>query len=242
MCKLLITKSLHMKKFYLISTLLVFLTGSLFSNHRYDFLEGKYFNTTYDVDIKVKSTRNGIKVKGLPGRRGYVHFNERRRGIFLEKQGPSIISFYGRNEVEFKRSRRSRSISFYRNGYNRHNYGTHDYNYYRNENRRQPSDLRRQRRNVVPRNNPEFDSGNNLQIESIVGEWYSNELRKLVIIERDGQGIRARLSGDKKWTEYMPSSQGTFTDKRGNIYRLNSSDQLIWKDSNGNNSYTLFRS
>jgi hypothetical protein len=230
-----------MKKFYLLTTLLIVFAGSLFSNHKHEFLEGKYFNRAYGIDIKVKSTRAGVKVKGLPGRRGYVHFFQAQRGHFFETHGPSIISFYGRNEVVFKRTRRSRSLSFIK----KDNRG-HQYRFYNDKNGRRnnsyylPQKEPRGRDNIWE--NEDFGNDHYSIRKSIIGEWYSNDLRKLVIIEEHEYGIKARLSGDKKWTEYEPLSRETFIDKKGNTYSLNRSDQLVWKDSKGKNTYILFRS
>ena len=76
----------------------------------------------------------------------------------------------------------------------------------------------------------------------MIGEWYSNDLRKLVIIERDNNGIKARLSGSKKWTAYRPGSRGYFVDNKGNVYFLETKDKLIWEDRSGKNRYILSRS
>jgi len=253
-----------MRNLYLLFSLLILTSFTTEARHRFEFLEGRFINPYYGEQVKVKSIRGGIKVKGLPGTRGYKRYYYNRGRFLRPEYGRGVIEVIGPHRMILKRSRRSQGIHFVRkprkghqcnmsccssrwdsvNRYDRYdrNRGGYDgyYDYNRGRNDRYDYDDRNDRRNQYNRNNRSRDFS--LDLSSYLGEWYSNELRKLVIIERSDQGgLKARVSGGKKWTEYQSDGQ-RWIDQRGNTYHLDSSDILIWTSRNGKEVRRLFRS
>ena len=244
---------------------LLFLT---FSNtearHRFDFLEGKFTSPQFGDQVRIKAIRGGIKVKGLNRTRGWLRFYTRRGSLLRPEYGRGMIEVVGPHRIILKRNRSSRGIHFVkkprkglvcnmsccssrwnqrdRNRYDRYDrrgyddrfdyydgYGQYDDYYY---------DDKLDRRNNRDRRSRDFS----FNLEPYLGEWYSNELRKLVIIEKSGSNeIRARVSGSQRWTIYRLNGR-QWEDDRGNTYTLESNDVLVWRKRNGKEVLRLFRS
>ena len=245
-----------MEKIVLLLTLLIFSFGSVSAKHRYDFLEGKYEHRYYDVEIKIKSIDGGVKVKGIPGHKGWKKFYLSRHNTLREVHGNHRLIVNGRYSVDIQHGRWGKRMRFVRIDNSRikhHQYYWNDerQGYYgsdtgyrnRRGNYREDNIRGYDRNDRRDRRDGRYDDEQrNHQYQDITGEWYSDDLRKLVIIQIDGSGIKARLSGSKKWTKYRRGASGNYVDDKGNVYYLENRDTLIWEDRNRRNRYILSRS
>ncbi|NNF35047.1 MAG: hypothetical protein HKN68_13115 [Saprospiraceae bacterium] len=180
-----------MRNLYLLFSLLILTSFTTEARHRFEFLEGKFINPYYGEQVKVKSIRGGIKVKGLPGTRGYMRYYYNRGRLLRPEYGRGVIEVIGPHRMILKRNRRSQGIHFVRKprkGHqcnmaccssrwdNRSRYDRYDrrgndeyYDYDRGRNDRYDYDDRYDRRNRNNRNNRSRDYS--LDLSSYLGEW-----------------------------------------------------------------------
>ena len=232
-----------MKKLILPFMLLILFSTSSSAKHAFKHLEGTFIDMYHDIKVKVKAKNDGVKIKGIPGIRGWREFHHHRANRFIDHRGNSI-SFNSRNRINVKMGySRLGSIKLFRKGH--YNYHNEHYNEYGRKNGKRDRDYyndgyndyrKDDRRSRYDRND-----GRNYGYQDFSGTWYSSDTRLNVIIENNNNGIRARLQGKNDWTYYNLTENGLYQDKSGNTYNMLDRDTLVWENRKRTKQFRLTR-
>jgi len=238
-----------MKRIFYLSLLLVipFLASA---DHVGEFLEGRWINPYFGEQIKIKTKRNYIRVKGLPRQRGYQDFRPIRRGVFEDHFGNRLY-VESQHEVDYVDRYTRDRITFLKRGFHEHHvcnsacrngYGSYNDGYYNNHPDRNYD--RNRNRNNRNRNHDRYDDRsyngygyNNLGIN---GRYFVRELDEYVVIEKTHRGLRAQRKGEK-WVEFTQNEirKNEYIDREGNKYNVRLDGSMYWTSKSGKTTFNL---
>jgi len=208
------------------------------------YVEGYWTNAVEGMEIEIRSTNYGIKVKRTDKNRWYYYDREGNDSFrdhdgnryFLE--GDSRLVWENRSGRKRLRFRRANSGSS-----NRGNYGNRYDDYNSNRNGRY-DDRYGNRNNDRYGNRDRYDDYNStydrnwnrkFKVKYLGGTWYNNRTgQRLSIVPRNRSSFK--INTRKGWTTFRQSHNRTYVDRRGNSIRIlnNGRIKYIRSDRRGN--------
>lgn len=214
-----------MKRVTLLLLLLIGIAPLSKANHRFEHLRGEYYNIQFHKKIFLKPYKHGVKVKGLPWKKGWIKFRSDYGRSFVDRKGNELV--VRNNKIIIRSNWKRRPLLFVRNGFH-HEGSRYDDSW---------TDLPRDRRDKYNFPDRRMDTkGNRLS-----GVWYNDRIGKALEIELTHDGLRSRFKDSNRWVYYHQIGQNEYEDERGNRLRHEAYNQLVWEDHKGRNRYYLSR-
>lgn len=84
-------------------------------------------------------------------------------------------------------------------------------------------------------------AGTILNAENIIGSWEVKQTGDITYIENTADGIKAKIGSQGPWYYYEKVSKREYVDKRGNAYRIESSDHITWQSRDRSKVFDLLK-
>ena len=220
----------------------------VFAGHMNDCVpEGRWYNSYSDRTILVKSGHNYIKIKGLRSRNGWTYFDRRGSQIFVDIYGNTIRRKNDDVFVFTDRFRHTRWTFIYeghrRSRWDERRYDRDDAYFDFTEDRHLSAADRKYQDDDFDNLNDGYakaekyntlppSSGKNLVVPiSLEGVWTASGIDAKVYVVDTRDGIKVRLSNEKKWYVYnWDKKAGLLLSEDGQSYTLVHDSRLVWRD------------
>ena len=241
-----------MKRILYLSLLLI-IPFILQANHGRNRLNGKWISPYFDTQIRIKTKRNHIRVKGLT-RRGWTNFTPIRRNVFEDCNG-NRIKFRNIHELIYINRFRGERVRFIKRNHRNQNHVCnssctlgHDFFNYRDNGPDYPGyygddyyedwDYNDNWRGNSRRNRDQSDWG--FGDNQINGRYLVREIDEYVTINRTRYGLKAKR-GNGAWVNYTQNRlrKNEYIDKSGNRYLVRNDGSITWKNKSGSVSLNL---
>lgn len=235
-----------MKHFITIFSLFSLLEVSIISGQT-SYIDGNWYNTWFDKNIRIVTLPDGMKIKGIHSGYGWTYFERCGKHTFCDGFN-NLIKLYSQNElVYFNRNRRTK-LTFYPanqnikpDGYGRNfdenNQRLSDKKNFKNEDN-SGHDIEQKSEKDTNRINTK-----NSDYVSPEGTWKVADPNKLVYIVDTRDGIKARFSDESKWYIFKndPDNAGSFISEMGHRYEYINKNLMVWRDKENKRQYNLTR-
>lgn len=203
------------------------------SNNVRSYVEGYWSNPTENVEIEIRSTNYGIKVKRIDKSRWY-YYDREGNDSFRDQDGNryyldsnSRLIWKNRSGRKSIRFRRANTGSTNRGNYD-NRYNDYDNNSNRNGRYGDRYDDRYDRNNDRYGNQGRYDdygTSNNrnwnrkFKVKYLEGSWFNNRTgQRLSIVPRNRSSFK--INTRKGWTTFRQVHTGNYVDRRGNSIRI----------------------
>lgn len=205
--------------FYFLMLVTIPLQSALASH---DDLDGKWVNDDWHINLSIKDTREGLKIKE----------KHDRRWQFLEsidwntfRNRDNVIKVVDKHTLAMRKRGHRTTIFLFKKGKRGYNSCLVDpFEQY---------DFRGRSRFERGRDRDRFDDDYNVRNTIFDGIWYGQNSGVQMEIQKTSDGLRARDNSKSKWVYYSNTAViDTYVDDRGNRLRYGRSG-WIWQSKDG---------